>query len=108
MVNLPWRDPRFMNGNGVLKSAESSSKTMNALYDLRLHGTRTMLDWCLNMFEKIVAKHFNKSLRVNTPERHRLKESIRRKRPQFQKSDDWYILHDNVSAHQSPTGKGDP
>jgi len=31
----------------------------------------------------------------------RLRESIRRKRPQFWQSGDWYLLHDNAPAHRS-------
>ncbi|GFW04911.1 hypothetical protein TNCV_4881461 [Trichonephila clavipes] len=33
--NIPWRDPRFMNGFDVLKWTENPSKTMNALDDPR-------------------------------------------------------------------------
>ncbi|GFU89076.1 hypothetical protein TNCV_2895241 [Trichonephila clavipes] len=51
---------------------------------LPLHGTWKMLRWmCLNMLEKIVAKHLCKSLRLHTFRRRRLSESIRCKRPQF-------------------------
>ncbi|GFW98467.1 hypothetical protein TNCV_3790981 [Trichonephila clavipes] len=47
-----------------LKRANNSSKAMNAFDDLRLHGTRKMWRWCLNVFEKIVAKHLHKLLRL--------------------------------------------
>ncbi|GFT55265.1 hypothetical protein TNCV_4611381 [Trichonephila clavipes] len=83
MVNPQWRDPRFTNGIGVLKRAENPSKTMNTMEVLQLHGTRNMLRWCLNVFENIVARHLNKSLRLHTSRRHRLRESISRKWPQF-------------------------
>ncbi|GFT25121.1 hypothetical protein TNCV_180191 [Trichonephila clavipes] len=56
-------------------------------------------------FEKIVAKHLNKSLRLHPYRRRRLREYIRRKRPQFWQSDDWYLLHDNALAHRSQLGK---
>ncbi|GFV45050.1 hypothetical protein TNCV_907971 [Trichonephila clavipes] len=90
-----------MNSIGVLKRAENQSKTMNALDDLRLHGMRKMLRCCLNVFEKIVTKHLHKSLKLHTSRRCRLRESIRRKWPQFWQKDDWYRLHDNSPAHRS-------
>ncbi|GFT85010.1 putative mariner transposase [Trichonephila clavipes] len=101
MVNLPWRDLRFTNGIGVLKKSENPLNTMNALDDLQLHGTRKMLCWCLNVFEKIAAKHLKKLLRLHTSRRRRLRESIYHKWPQFWQSDDWYFLHDNAPAHRS-------
>ncbi|GFW12279.1 hypothetical protein TNCV_2489231 [Trichonephila clavipes] len=70
---------------------------MNALDVLRLHGTRENL----NVFEKIVAKRLQKSLRLHTSRRHRWRESILRKRPQFWQIDDWYLRHDNAQAHRS-------
>ncbi|GFW08589.1 hypothetical protein TNCV_2776101 [Trichonephila clavipes] len=60
-----------------------------------------MLRFCLNVFEKIVAKHLHKLLKLHTSRRRRLKESIRRKQPQFWQNDDWYLLHDNSPAHRS-------
>ncbi|GFW49882.1 hypothetical protein TNCV_1885451 [Trichonephila clavipes] len=66
---------------------------------LQLHETLKMLRWCLDVFEKIVAKHLNKSLRLHTSRRRHLRESIRRKRLQFWRSDDWYLLQDNAPAH---------
>ncbi|GFX16831.1 hypothetical protein TNCV_2518091 [Trichonephila clavipes] len=100
-VNLPWRDPSFGNGIGVLKRAQNPSKTMIALDDLLLYGTRKMLRWCLNVFEKIVTKHLHKSLRLHTSRSRRLRESIHCKWPQFCQSDDWYLLRDNAPAHRS-------
>ncbi|GFT06154.1 hypothetical protein TNCV_1595621 [Trichonephila clavipes] len=35
--NLPWLDPKFTNGIGVLKKAENPSNTKNALDDLHLN-----------------------------------------------------------------------
>ncbi|GFV03607.1 hypothetical protein TNCV_5005281 [Trichonephila clavipes] len=78
---------------------ENSSKTMNALDYLQLHGTHKMLRWCLKVFEKIIAKHLHKSLRLHTSRRCHLRESIRRKWPQFGQKGDWYLLHDNESAY---------
>ncbi|GFW06734.1 mariner Mos1 transposase [Trichonephila clavipes] len=43
----------------------------------------------------------HKSLKLHTSQRRRLRESIRRKRPQFWQSDDWYLLLDNSPAHRS-------
>ncbi|GFW70951.1 hypothetical protein TNCV_190421 [Trichonephila clavipes] len=63
------------------------------------------LSCCLNKFKKIVVKHFHKSLRLNTSRRRRLRESVRRKRPQFWQNDDWYLLHDNRLAHQYQLGR---
>ncbi|GFX48239.1 hypothetical protein TNCV_2920561 [Trichonephila clavipes] len=57
--------------------------------------------WCLNVFKEIVVKHLHKSLRLHTSKRHHLRESIRRKWPQFWQSDDWYHLHDNAPTHRS-------
>ncbi|GFU33204.1 hypothetical protein TNCV_4157071 [Trichonephila clavipes] len=71
------------------------------MLDDRLHGTRKMLRWCLNVFENIVVKHLYKSLKIHTSRIRRLRESIRRKRPQFWHGDDWYLLHDNAPAHES-------
>ncbi|GFT70043.1 hypothetical protein TNCV_4689981 [Trichonephila clavipes] len=88
-----------MNGIDVLKRTEEPSNTMNVLEDLRRHRTCKMLR--SNVFEKIVTKTLNTFLRLHTSQRRRLRESIRRKRPQFWLSDDWYILHDNVPAHRS-------
>ncbi|GFU26173.1 integrase catalytic domain-containing protein [Trichonephila clavipes] len=73
----PWRDPRFTNGIGVLKRVDNPLKTMDMLED-RLYGTRKMLRWCLNVFEKNVVKHLHKLLKIHTSRRRRLKESIRR------------------------------
>ncbi|GFU73844.1 histone-lysine n-methyltransferase setmar-like protein [Trichonephila clavipes] len=78
---------------------------MNPLDD-RLHGTRKMLRWCLNMFEKIVVKYLHKSLKIHTSRRCRLRESIRRKRPQFWQSDDWNFVHNNAPKHRSQLLKG--
>ncbi|GFY30768.1 hypothetical protein TNCV_3119281 [Trichonephila clavipes] len=61
----------------------------------KVYGESTMVR------SKIVAKHLNKSLRLLTSRRRRLRESIRRKRSQFWQSDNWYLLHDNSPAHQS-------
>ncbi|GFV38972.1 hypothetical protein TNCV_965381 [Trichonephila clavipes] len=88
-----------MNSIGVLKKAEIPSKTMNALDEFRLHGTRKMLHWSLNVFEKIVAGHLHKSPRLHTSRRRSLRKSIRRKRSQFWQSDGWYLLRDNAPAH---------
>ncbi|GFU66657.1 hypothetical protein TNCV_3111411 [Trichonephila clavipes] len=52
-------------GIGVLNRADNPSKTMNMLDD-RLHGTREMLCWCLNVFEKIVVKHLHKLQKIHT------------------------------------------
>ncbi|GFT13628.1 transposable element Tcb2 transposase [Trichonephila clavipes] len=57
MRNLPGRYPRITNSIGILKRAENPSNTMNALDNPRLHRAWKMLRWCLNVFEKIVAKH---------------------------------------------------
>ncbi|GFX64993.1 hypothetical protein TNCV_451311 [Trichonephila clavipes] len=94
------RDPRFANGIGVLKRDDNPSKMMNSLDD-RLHGTRKMLCWFLNLFEKIVVKHLHKSLKIHTSQIRRLRKSIRRKRPQFWQSDYWYLMHDNAPTHRS-------
>ncbi|GFT25034.1 hypothetical protein TNCV_179491 [Trichonephila clavipes] len=102
MVNLPSRDSRFMNVIGVLKMAENPSKTMNALDDFRLHETRKMLRWCLNVLEKIVAKHLNKSLRLHPYRTRRLRESIRHKWPRFWQSADWFLLHENTPVLRYP------
>ncbi|GFU41360.1 hypothetical protein TNCV_3011751 [Trichonephila clavipes] len=59
-----------------------------------------MLSWCLNIFKKIVAKPFNKSLKLLSSQ-GRLRESIRREWPLFWKDDDWYLLHDNKPTHRS-------
>ncbi|GFV70697.1 hypothetical protein TNCV_2022611 [Trichonephila clavipes] len=80
---------------GVLNRAENPPSTMDALDDLRLHGTRKMLHWCLIVLEKIVVKHLNKSLRLHISRRCRLRESIRHKQTQFWQSDGWYLLHEN-------------
>ncbi|GFU85689.1 hypothetical protein TNCV_5126981 [Trichonephila clavipes] len=64
-----------------------------------------MLRWCLNVFEKIVDKHLKNLLRLQTSRRRHLRESIRRKRPQFWQSDDWYHLQNNAPAHRSQMGK---
>ncbi|GFV45561.1 hypothetical protein TNCV_4855831 [Trichonephila clavipes] len=69
--------------------------------DFRLHGTQKMLRWCLNVFEKIVDKHLHKLLRLHTSRSRRLRESIRRKRPNFWQSGDWYRLQYNPLAHRS-------
>lgn len=37
MMNLPWQDPKFMNGISILKRAENPLK-INALDNLKLHG----------------------------------------------------------------------
>ncbi|GFW48286.1 hypothetical protein TNCV_1108491 [Trichonephila clavipes] len=79
MRNLPWPGPMFTIATGVLKRDDNPSKTIKTLDD-RLHETRKMLRWCLNVFEKIVAKNLNKSLRLHTFRRRRLRESISRKR----------------------------
>ncbi|GFW28152.1 hypothetical protein TNCV_2818301 [Trichonephila clavipes] len=79
MVNLLWRDPRLTNGIGILKSVENPSKTMNALDDFPLDETLKMLRWSQNVFEKIIAKHLRKSLRLHTFPRRWLREAIRRK-----------------------------
>ncbi|GFX06414.1 hypothetical protein TNCV_2939421 [Trichonephila clavipes] len=55
MGNLPWRDQRFTKGNEAFKRAEIQLQPMSALDDLRLHGMRKMLRWCLNVFKKIVS-----------------------------------------------------
>ncbi|GFU62777.1 hypothetical protein TNCV_2388161 [Trichonephila clavipes] len=81
-------DPWFTNDLGVLKWAKNPLIIMNALDDLRLNGTWKTLRWCLNVFEKIVAKHLNISLRLHISRRRRLMESIRRKRPQFWQRDE--------------------
>ncbi|GFY12505.1 hypothetical protein TNCV_1799271 [Trichonephila clavipes] len=88
MVNLPWQNPRFSNSFGVLKTADNPLNTINALDDLWLHGRWKVLRWFLNMFEKIVAKHLNKSPKLHTARRRHLREFIRCKRPQFLQSDD--------------------
>ncbi|GFX00402.1 DUF4817 domain-containing protein [Trichonephila clavipes] len=49
----------------------------------------------------IVFKHLYKSLRRRTSRRRRLRESIRRKRPQFWQSDDWHLLNYKAPAHRS-------
>ncbi|GFW63459.1 hypothetical protein TNCV_401251 [Trichonephila clavipes] len=100
MVILPKRDQMSVNSTEVLKRGDNPSNTMSTFGD-RLHGMNKMLWWCLNVFEKIVVKHFQKSWKVHTARRRRLRESIRRKRPQFWQSDDLYILHDNVQAYRS-------
>ncbi|GFW91443.1 hypothetical protein TNCV_3376091 [Trichonephila clavipes] len=74
MVNLPCRDSRFTNHIDELKRAKKPLNIMDALDDLRLHGTRKMLRWYLNVFEM---------------------------RPQFWKNDDWYLLHDNAPTYRS-------
>ncbi|GFT97735.1 hypothetical protein TNCV_4229241 [Trichonephila clavipes] len=66
---------------------------MKTLED-RLHETRKMLRRCLNVFKKIVDKNLHKSLKIHTSRTHRVRESIRRKRPQYWHSDDWYLLPD--------------
>ncbi|GFV63662.1 hypothetical protein TNCV_626571 [Trichonephila clavipes] len=37
--------------------------------------------WCLNVFENIIIKHLNKSMRLHNYQIRRLRESIHRKRP---------------------------
>ncbi|GFT64460.1 hypothetical protein TNCV_2382171 [Trichonephila clavipes] len=64
------------------------------------YGTQEMFRWCLNVFEKIVVKHLYTSLKIHTSRKHPLRESIRRKRPQFWENVDWYLLHDNAPAHR--------
>ncbi|GFT20109.1 hypothetical protein TNCV_4994721 [Trichonephila clavipes] len=64
-----------------------------------------MLRWCLNVFEKIVAKHLHKSLRLHTSRGRCLMESIRCKWPHVWQSDDWYLLQNNASAHRSQLAK---
>ncbi|GFV87140.1 hypothetical protein TNCV_5113581 [Trichonephila clavipes] len=75
---------------------------MNALDDLRLHASRKMLRWCLNVLEKIVSNDLHKSLRLRTSRKRRLRESNCRKWPQFGQSDDRYLLNDNAPAYRSP------
>ncbi|GFX59961.1 hypothetical protein TNCV_4984721 [Trichonephila clavipes] len=70
MGNLPYRDLRFTIGIGILKRADNPSKTMNT-FDDRLHRTQKMLRLCLKVFEKTVAKHLYKSLKINTSRRRR-------------------------------------
>ncbi|GFT66167.1 hypothetical protein TNCV_650191 [Trichonephila clavipes] len=45
---------------------------------VRQPSSRKTLRWCLNVFRNIVAKHLNKSLRLYTSRRRRLRESIHR------------------------------
>ncbi|GFW63507.1 hypothetical protein TNCV_401731 [Trichonephila clavipes] len=101
VVNLLFRYPSFTQGIGVLKRAENPSNSMSTLDDLRLYRTQEMLRWCVCVFKKIVVEHLNKSLKLHTLQRFRLKRSNRRKRPQFWQCDDWYLLHDNAPAYQS-------
>ncbi|GFU29917.1 hypothetical protein TNCV_1686941 [Trichonephila clavipes] len=84
------RDPRFTIGIGVLKRADNPSKKMCTLDD-QLHGKWKMLRWCLNVFEKIVSKHFHKSLTIITFRRRRLRKSICCKRSQFWPTAGWYF-----------------
>ncbi|GFU72942.1 hypothetical protein TNCV_4636761 [Trichonephila clavipes] len=100
LVNLPWLEPRFKNGIGCLKRADSPSKTMNTLDD-RLHGTWKMLCLYLNVFVKIVVKRLHKPLKLHTSRKCLLRESIRRKRLQFWQSDDQYLLQDKAPAYRS-------
>ncbi|GFV58737.1 hypothetical protein TNCV_3730751 [Trichonephila clavipes] len=60
----------------------------------------------VSVFEKIVVKHLDKSLKIHTSRRRRWREFIRRKRPQLRQSDDWYPLHGNTPAHRSQLVKG--
>ncbi|GFX91260.1 mariner Mos1 transposase [Trichonephila clavipes] len=73
---------------------------MNTLYD-QLHGTPKMLRWCLNVLEKIAVQHLHKLLKIHTSLRHRVRESIRRKRPNIWHNDNWHLLLDNAQAHRS-------
>ncbi|GFW98680.1 hypothetical protein TNCV_2758581 [Trichonephila clavipes] len=91
--------------SGILKRADNPLKTMNTLEDLRRHGTRKMLRWCLNVLEKIVVKHLHKSLKVHTSQRRRLRESIRRKRPQLRQSVTTGIFCMTMPSTSIPIGK---
>ncbi|GFU31900.1 hypothetical protein TNCV_1111551 [Trichonephila clavipes] len=65
---------------------KESQKSIEDNERVRRHSiprTRKMLRWFLNVFEKIVAKHLHKSLKLHTSRRHHLREPIRRKLPQF-------------------------
>ncbi|GFW16168.1 hypothetical protein TNCV_4263331 [Trichonephila clavipes] len=75
---LDIRDPRLTKGIEVLKRAYNP--LMNTLDD-RFHGTRKMVSECVRK-----DRHLHKTL--NTFRRRRLRESIRRKRPQFLQSYD--------------------
>ncbi|GFW41658.1 mariner Mos1 transposase [Trichonephila clavipes] len=96
MVNLPWRDPRYTNGIDVLKRAENPSKTMNAT-------SRNAENAALVSESARKDRHqtLAQILRLHTSQRRRLREYIRRKRPQFWQKDDRYLLHDNASVHRS-------
>ncbi|GFY18727.1 integrase catalytic domain-containing protein [Trichonephila clavipes] len=40
-------------------------------------------------------------MKIHPSRRRRLRESIRRKRPEFRQNDDWYLQHDNALGHRS-------